>query len=346
MRTVGASRRQVLEEFARGTRNLCANPSFETDTANWTTYNATLARITTDHAPDAGGTACGRITLSDLGASEGVLFICRTLPRYHTGETYRVAFYAKLISGPADYEMTLAGNTGYSSKAITLTRAWARYTITDTLTAPSFAYAGGLSFRLQSLTRHAGVVLIDGAMVTRGKALFPYSDTGTGRWANHCFNGDFEGGTSGWMEPYTNMCTNGSFETNTTGWSVAGDAFVGASTSITRVSGTAKYGTYRGEHVTTSIGDIHYAVTGTFLAGFAYHVSVYCRHATTLRNMKVGIGSNGTPADFAQSTNWVQMGLTSTGNCLWTGSRRSTEPMSTSTLRGTPLPLTRSTSTA
>jgi hypothetical protein len=306
----------VLDELERGTRNLLTNPSFETNTTGWSVGSPdTVSRITTDAAAGA-GSACGEF-VALTGARQLALSV-RLAPVFFAGQVYRLSVYLRTTAGSATWRIGLGTDFGTGSanaeRDVTVTTAWQRFTLTYTMPATVEAASSALALWIES--SGAGTVRVDGAMVTRGQALHPYSDTGSGRWPNWCGNGSFDGGAlNGWYDGWTNLVGNPSFETNTTGWSVAGDAFVGAATSITRVASSPQYGTARADVAGAPNSGAFYAISGTFVAGVTYRAFVYARVSAGAGSLRVGIGSQGTPTDKAESasiatsTNYQQIAV-------------------------------------
>ncbi len=322
---------EALSDFERGNWNLVTNGSFETDTSGWTTSGgSTLTRITGDHYV---GAACGQWVSSSQ--FHWVAYAVRLVPTFFAGQVYRVSFWAKLSSGDgtcrADLFNDSAGagsETHIVTRTLTFTGSWTRYTMTyaldQTTTASSTA---PLTFRLYRAAATAGgTILIDGVQVTRGQADY-LTTTEAGRWPNLCGNGGFDGGVlNGWHDAWANLCTNPSFESDTTGWSVAGDAFTSAATSITRSTSQAAVGTASGLVDVNAGGQgTFYALSGTFVSGVTYDVSLRFYAVTGSPTVTYGIGSQGTPSDKSESSATASSSAWTTRTFTWTPSSNRTD---------------------
>lgn len=280
----------ILEDFARGNRNLLSNPSFETDTSGWGVSGGTLTRITTDHAPEAGGSACAEFVAS--GAGQSVTHIARMSADFRKG-VYHGSAFLRSPAGPTTWTLEM----GFDTVDVDLTTQWTRFDLTQELTASQTAVTGSVQLRLVS--QAADTARIDGVAITRGITLWPYSDTGSGRWPNWLSNGSVEGSKAGWKAAFANLISNPSFETNTAGWSVAGDAFVSAGTSITRNVSNPVYGT---ASATIVGGNAYIPIGGTQKSGQKYAWGLAVRTVSGTGNAFAGAGSNGTPTDLSKTT--------------------------------------------
>lgn len=297
----------VLESFERGNLNLLANPSFESNTTGWDTTGGTLSRLTTDAAP-VGGSDCGQFASGAAGRT--VSATARLAPVFYNGEIYRFSVYLRCSSFVQGWVIgitnTLTGQT--QERTVVVTTTWTRFTVT-------LANAGGVTANdaiKGYLTSTANdTVRLDAAAITRGGALYPYADTGTGRYMSLIANGSFDGNdTTGWGNAWKNLVTNGSFETNTAGWATATDSFITTGATLTRDTGQHKYGSASGKIVGLAGQGTDFAITGTFLAGVTYVASVWVQNVLGGATQTFGIGSNGTPADFAEED--------TTGPGVWT----------------------------
>ena len=311
-RTALDCRTELLTDFERGDHNLLQNPSFETDLSGWTLVAGggdTLTRVTTDAAPEAGGTCCAEmVTATALSYLQGA---AKLVPVFFVGQTYRASVYLRATTGTPAVTVGLGrSHTTYlATRTFTISTTWTRYTVTWTVDTETTAGVGGLLLFVE-FPAGTGTLRVDGGAVTRGQALLPYSGTGSGRWPNYCGAGSFDGGgLNGWYGGWTNLCGNGNFETDVAGWSVAADSFHAAATSITRSTAQYHRGAASALLTTYGVTGCHYAVTGTFLAGVTYRLRFYFEQVTTPRALEFGIGSNGTPADYAYGTD--------TGNTSW-----------------------------
>lgn len=314
-------RMAVLADFERGTRNLLTNPSFETDTTGWSHTGTSLTRTTTDAAP-GGGSAYGAFVASASG--QRAYITPYLTPIWFNGQVYRASVWLKVASGTATWKVGFNPSLGVGGKNVIVTSTWQRFTVTFAMTADA-SYVNAPLLFVEATA--AGTVRIDNAAVTRGQALHPYSATGSGRWPNWVANGDFEGGLlDGWYNGFSNLIGNPSFETDTTGWSVAGDAFTNAATSITRVASDAKYGSARADLTMANVNDgAFYAITATFVAGVTYDFGIWIKATTGTPAVEVGLGSNGTPADFSSFAGSAGTGGYALFNGSWTPSADRTD---------------------
>lgn len=300
----------VLEDFERGTRNLIDNPEFAANLNGWSTvqYGGTLTRITTDGPPGAAGTTCAEYV--STAANQRALAVVRLAPIYFVGQTYRLSLFLRTTSGTGQWAVGLFSDiiNQITERTITATTTWTRFTITFTM--PTTTTAAGLNaLQVELRAVGAGTVRMGNISVTRGQALYPYAAVGTGRWPSWCGNGSFDGGAlNGWFDGFTNLVANPSFEADTAGWSGEADAFhtIASGGAITRVTtGTHLYGSAHGEFATSNIGaGVHYVLPGTFKAGITYRFRMSARvTAGGASNARLGVGSQGTPSDFAESAN-------------------------------------------
>jgi len=297
-------RREVLEDYERGVRNLVSNPEFGTDTSGWATDTATLTRLTTDGPPVAPGT-CAELVAT--GGSQRARHTIRLAPAFFAGQVYRLSMYLRVTSGSADWKIALYTDaiTAISSRTVTVTTAWTRHTLTFTAPATySSSSANAMVLMVEAIA--AGTVLIGAVAVTRGQALFPYAATGTGRWPNWCGNGSFDGGAlNGWHNAYTNLCSNGDFETDVAGWTQTADAFHTAGAGApTRITTHPYYGAASMELSTQAVASsgAHIVLSGTFKSGRTVRVYAQVGYYTVNGSIAVGIGSQGTPGDKAETT--------------------------------------------
>lgn len=292
-------RTDILSDYERGARNLIVNPSFETNTTGWSTPSGgTLTRSATDAAPGA-GSAYGSFVATTTGQS--VLVYARLAPYFFESQVYRFSVYLKVAAGTATWVIGL----GTTFKDVTVTTSWQRFTLTYVMPAGAGASDDPLYGYVQSTA--AGTVRIDAASITRGQALYPYSNTGTGRWPNWIGNGGFEGGEDiedslgGWFDQFKNLCTNGNLESGTTGW-----------TSVSQIT-TAPLllGSAYGRVGAGNTGKFDFS--GTFVSGETYGVTLwlYVNASGGNGSVTVTLGSIGTPADIGTTgvlsvpTGWV-----------------------------------------
>lgn len=293
-------RREALEDFERGDRNLLPNPSFETNLASWANDGGTLSRVTTDGFD---GTACAELVAAS--ANTRLFGYARSAPVSFAGVPYRFSLYARQTSGSGTWMIRLGNDAVslFASKSITVDTTWRRFSIVYT-PATSNGSGGALPLRGWIESIAAGTVRIDAAMLTRGPLLFDYSATGAaGRRPTFVGNGSFDGGAlNGWKVGYRNLVGNPSFEVDTLGWSTAGDAFYGGAATLTRQTVDPNVGVGHGQLVTSAgaaAEGTHYAISGTFKAGVTYDIRATMKRTAGTRGYNLGIGSNGTPADTA-----------------------------------------------
>lgn len=287
----------VLEDAERGTLNLLANPEFASDTTGW---GGSPTRYTTDGPLTI--STCAEIAAAGTSNSSSYL-----APVFFAGQYYRGSVYLRSPGSPTTVELSMTTVSTTVTITVTPPSTWTRYTVAMPMPTTKTASGSGTATNptLQIANTGANAVRFSAAAMTRGKALYPYSATGTGRWPNWCGNGSFDGGArNGWIDGWTNLCGNPSFETNTSGWSATGDAFTTAATSLARDTGYHDKGVASGKVITGGAGKgIYYAVTGTFKSGVTYRLRVSgCEPAASGNAMTAGIGSQGTPADKAEVT--------------------------------------------
>ncbi len=312
-------RREVLEDFERGSLNCLSNPAFAVDTTGWS-GSGTLTRITADAPP--GAVACGQWVTTAAG--QNVQASAYLSGFYHPGQVYRISAYVKLGSGEATVKFGGDYNAAPIQKTVVLTTSWQR--VSTTYTIPGTTFPVGQIALVVSLTAiGVGTVLFGNVSVTRGQALVPYADIGAGRWANWCANGSFDGGAlNGWYDGWTNGVSNPSFETNTAGWVLTANSFHTVGTSITRVVGASAYGAARADVAAAVGGGAHTVLSGIFKSGVTYRAMLSVWVGAGTANAKIGIGSNGTPTDKAELSFLATTGADSRG-VTWTPSADRTD---------------------
>ena len=313
-RTARDFRVDALSDYERGLINLCHNGSIETDTSGWTNSGGTVTRTTGDSVLGSAS-----LEFATVSANSYLFFALRLAPVFLVGERYRISVWLKLGSGNATWMMGAyqgiyqeSPDTRLGAQSITLTGAWTRHTFMVTVTEEHTG-SSPLGFFLKNTG--TSTILVDGLMVTRGYIDWTYGDTRVGRWPNWCGNGSFDAGSlAGLRQGHANLVGNPSFASDTSGWSVATDAFHASSTSITRSTAQAAFGTASGlVSPPSATKGAHYTMSGTFLTGVTYIASVYAYRVAGTADIVVGIGSNGTPADKAQasavavSQSWVRL---------------------------------------
>lgn len=286
-------RREVLAEVERGSLNLVSNPAFAVNTSGWT--GTVLTRITSDHP--AGAVACGQWAATGAATLSTPVYLA---PVFLSGQIYTISAYVKWVSGSTD--ITIGGNYAATTmtRPYTATGTWTRISASFTIPSTTYPVSTAPLWALIGVADTA-TILVGNVQVTRGQTLYPYDDVGSGRWGNWCSNGSFDGGAlNGWYDGFHNLCGNPSFEVDTSGWSAAGDAFVAAAAVARKTTAPIAFGIARAEISSSPGGGIFYAIAGTFKAGVTYDVSAWV--AASTGTVLVGIGSQGTPADKAEST--------------------------------------------
>lgn len=297
-RTARDFRVAILEDMERGDRNLASNPHLVTDTSYWFDHGSAggLSRITTDHCPETTGNTCLQVV------APSIYHIPYTpvwsVPQIFKGVTYRGSVWLKWVSGSTTLKVGLGGHPATidpiigTFRDVTITSTWQKFTVTYTPTETKGSAEGWgpayMPFSLSTMAYGAGTYLIDGAQITRGQVDYPYTEGGTGRSANYCANGSFDGAElSGWYDGWKNLIANPSFETNTTGW--AG--------TITRVASDPKFGSAHAT-INANAAGVTYNLTGTFKAGKTYDFRIYFKLGTAAySSIATTLGSSGTPAD-------------------------------------------------
>jgi hypothetical protein len=301
-------------------RNLCANPTFATNTSGWTAIGAgtTLTRVTTDNPPETGtGTTCADLAVTTSGSAQ--YNVGYPVP---AGSTIRLTIWAKLTSGTPTFTLSSAVSSDTITKTWTPTSSWTRYTVVGDF--PSSAL-----FSQHLVTVNGTGTLRFGAVkITYGPEDVSFSDVGVdyaavaGNWLDDP-SFEIKPITANWAHARSNHCLNGSFETDLTGWTNAADAFHTAGTTISRDNTAPYVGSWhlsQTADLTTGKG-FHYVIPGTLRSGITYRVWVMLRVSSgSLSNgIAIGIGSQGTPSDFAQSTISVSTTYSAVGT-TWTPS--------------------------
>lgn len=309
-------RKLVLEDLERGVLNHLPNPSAATDTTGWAqqcwngdTTVTSATRQTGETVGTTGETTSVEIVFAATAdSSYGAAAMLFTAIG---GAKYRGSLYVKSAAGGEVIELCLGPGAGTpQTLGVTVSTSWTRYDVEFTMasTVMPSAASGLLTLGVRHPAATAATIRVAAGAVTRGPELHAYAPVGTGRPPN-MFRGEDFGGSLGdtWVHGFRNLCANPSFETDTTGWAVTADSFHGASTSITRSNTTYTpwVGSWFGVAAGVDADDkgFHYAVTYTFRSGHSYRITAYVRRTgsagTTWAVM--GIGSNGTPADVAQT---------------------------------------------
>jgi hypothetical protein len=304
-RTHREIRIDALNAWANATRrrNYASNPVFATDTTGWTAIGAgaTLTRVTTDNPPEAGtGTTCADLAVTTSGSAQ--TNVGYPVP---AGATIRFTLWAKVTSGTPTLTLTSAVSSDTVEKTWTPTSSWARYTVVG-----DFPSASTFSQHLVEVTGTA-TVRFGAVKITYGPEDTAYVDAGIdyaavdGNWLGDP-SFEIKPITANWDHARFNHCSNPSFETDTTGWSNTADAFHGAGGALSRISTAPYSGTYHLSQTSTltSGEGLHYTMPGTFYSGITYVATIAMRTASGsfASAAAIGIGSQGTPADYTQTT--------------------------------------------
>ena len=298
--------------------NRHVNGGFETDTSGWTSSGCTLTR-------DTSTSKFGAASLKALATGAGACQVTYTdTQTYMSVNAYsRVSFWMRSTGSPTAVALWFSnyntftriplgsGLAGYPA----LTASWQKYTLVTlgggTLTTQFIVYftAGGAS----------DGVYIDGVQITDGAAgadYTPAGDAGLWRATNILGNPSGEIDSMGWTGLGGNLCPHGGPDNSATGWVATANSFI----TIAGGSITAPGGQLLTVSITCNgnYGGVSYALTGSFASGVARTV----RWTTgTGAAFAVGIGSNGTPADYAQAT----LSAGSSGSFTWTPSGTRTD---------------------
>jgi hypothetical protein len=307
-RTHRECRIDALNAWGAYPRNAAYNPIFTTDTTGWTGGSGTLTRVTTDSPPTYGaGSTC-----ASYATSGGAATFSQTVPIIGaSGELVRLTAWAKHITGTAKARLKVTVGTDTITSDTTQPGAggdWTRYTVLLKTTAAFLAATIELGQDAGSDETRWGAISF-----TRGiedweytPAVLDYSAPG----ANLVADPSMEAlpATINWAHARSNKCANGDMETDLTGWDETADSFHGAvvGTQMTRVSTAPYTGSYHIQFTDLTRG-FHYAFTDTFYSGVTYVATAYVRvSAGSDSTWDMGIGSNGTPADYAKA----DLGLT------------------------------------
>ena len=314
-------RREVLGDFERGDRNLVANPEFATDTAGWAVIagTPTATRITTDGPPGATGTTCAEVATSNTFDLFGVT--PTGVPTLFAGQAYRATFWLR-ATGFVVKASIWANSVTAVSRVITPSAKWTQHSMTWVQGATVPVTDVAVPRLVFGPSAGCGTFRVGCVSITRGQALLPYAAVGTGRQPNWCSNGGFDGGdASGWEEGYTNLVSNGDFEVDVAGWTQTADAFHAAGAGApARITTHPYFGTASMELSTTAVASsgAHTVISGTFKAGQTVRVHARVGYYTVGGGVYVGIGSQGTPTDFAEQLWSVAAGAYTTSEYWFT----------------------------
>lgn len=318
-RTAREMRLAILEDAARGNRNILPNPSIETDVSNWTANASTFTRVAGDAAPD-GGTACGEWVWTSGTAWLTTSTIL--VPAILAGQYYHASLYLKPVSGstaPVLQAVDLSTGSVIAQRTLALAAGWNRYPIVIPVQASIQGFYGGIGVRLVATS--ATTLRVDNAAVTRGKPLYPYEAVGTGRAPNFIGNGSFDwSGLSGWINGWKNLVPNGNFTVDASGWNVTSDSYVAGAASVTRVTTHPKLGAANGKFTHAGAASTGGWVNiGAVVAGEIYDFGGWIRQDSgSNQNTVATLGSNGTTADKAQVSQLLGSGVWSPFAGSWT----------------------------
>lgn len=186
--------------------NALGNPSFEANTTGWAASSGwytggdesapaaspavTLTRVTTDHAPDAGGTACAQVTCNDAQVDFLVLAPLTTARvAVSPGETWTHSAYAKgqttsnrQVGIVALYFDASGAFVGSGTAAwVAATGTWQRVTRTEVVPAGAAFVAAEPQYSRAAADPGSGLAVgewgrFDGVMSERSATLSQYVD--------------------------------------------------------------------------------------------------------------------------------------------------------------------------
>jgi hypothetical protein len=311
----------ALNYFGAGWRNLLSfNPTFATNTTGWSAAGGTspaITRSTGDYPPGVGVTTCGVLT---NGTSGQVVLSAITLDAdVAVGDTLHVSFWCKLVSGQnSGYVRFLDEGADevtelydYSNGNIWGGGGW----VLKHYSMAVIKAAAGINLTIAS-GNNAGVAYelrVAALQVTHGTAWHPYSATGG----------------SGLGCLYQNLIIDPSVELPVSAPYIPSRWSKGASSWST----AATYDPISAYNSETAFGQksllIYFSAsagsgckytglsdyTRTLFAGNTYVFSLYMNANGYNRDITFGIGSLGTPADYAESTvsvttSWAQYSVT------------------------------------
>jgi hypothetical protein len=199
-RTCGELRQLVLAEAERGSLNMVANPSFEGATMDtWITSGG--GTFTLDPANHWTGSWSMRIDTTSDGAT--AVAPGYMAPVTYAGQPYTGSVYLKAAVAGTVVMVGLGfvDNPSEVNRLYVLGTAWKRYSMSYTpavTKAPSDNTNQGFLALAVTVFAPGATVYVDAASITRGGALRPYADAGSGYWPNWVSNGTFEDDGSGW----------------------------------------------------------------------------------------------------------------------------------------------------
>jgi len=121
-------RREALDDFERGDRNLIPNPSFETDIAEWSQWPSGTSGLSRDTSEHYDGAASLKHIASGIYSRSGAY--SRFTPAAFAGVPYRFSIYAK---GSGSWYLRVGDPGGtYASATFTATGTWTRFSVTHT----------------------------------------------------------------------------------------------------------------------------------------------------------------------------------------------------------------------
>lgn len=329
----------LLEQFDAAPLNLLPNPTFRPGLDGWVIGGTGGAGAwSLVHVPGDGPAG-----ISDTCAewyssqSNNVLYATGYLiGPYPQGQAWTFSVYLRATSGAPTVQLQCGHDfASATTTTVALSTSWQRFTVRFTTQGSGTAASGVDGPPYLSILNGqdaAKTVRVAGAMVTQGPILWPYTERGTGRGPDLCQQGSFDGGgLNGWYRGFQNRITNYGFDTDTTGWATTADAFHTSGATLSWL--TATWGLLgSGGMASLAYGGpgqgCHYAITGTFRAGVTYRCSLYSYGGGDLSDMEWGIGSNGTPTDYASVIDQPGWGGSSTWkrhDVTWTPSADRTD---------------------
>lgn len=166
--------------------NLVANPSFETNTTDWTTSGAgtTISRITTDSKI---GTSCVQVNKGAVanGRISSIATAGSRIP-VTAGLTYQISAYVKVPLGQpscslrirtAEYRSDNSRNSDQVSSTVTVSDSdgWVRLSFSDTPTS-GVTPTVTMAFDIEETTTVAKTYLVDAILFEESSILLPYFD--------------------------------------------------------------------------------------------------------------------------------------------------------------------------
>lgn len=240
-------------------------------------------------------------------------------PTLRAGRYYLLSFNARYSGGAAElqvdggeYPGTISATTGSGGLA-SLTASYQRFHL-------GFEAASNAAPYIQFEGTTANTVQITEVVISEG--LLPITSTvtygsPTGRLVNWYWDTggvQAENATTLWTHGWNNRLTNPEAVTNTTDWSTGTNAFItNASGTVIRVTAGSYYGglgpvfgtAFQLDTTGAGVEGMRATVSGTFYSGVTYIFTGNIEGTGGSGSYRMGIGSNGTPADYAETASTV-----------------------------------------